>query len=205
MGPTTATNDAPVFDIDGSTRLNSSNYVAQLYAGPSLGALRPVGPPSPFRNGFSAGFFVSMFLTLPNVAPGETAFAQMRVWDITQGASYEEARALGGKFGRSEILQVIAGPASNPTRLIGLSSFSLQAGLPAFTVGIIEFVEHQPDNILVWAVRGESGFRYLVEKSDQSGDSVWRPHVVLTNTIGTVTFTDSASSDSAFYRARILD
>jgi len=59
----------------------------------------------------------------------------------------------------------------------------------------------------VWSLQGEPGFRYLVERLVRSDDSTWRPFVVLTNVTGTVTFTDSANSDSGvvFYRSRILD
>ena len=203
-----ATNEAPVFDLDGITRLNGPTYVAQLYAGPTLETMRPVASPTPFRSGFEAGFFVSQIVTLPNIAPGATAFAQVRVWEIGRGSSYEEARALGGKFGRSEILQVtVGGGAIPPRRLSSLTSFSLRAGLPAFTVGVIEFVERQPGGTLVWSVRGEAGFRYVVEKSVASGNAIWRPFHVLMNTTGTFTFTDSPGSGdvTAFYRARILD
>ena len=35
--------NAPVFDLDGTTLLSGTQYVAQLYAGPSLDSLRPAG------------------------------------------------------------------------------------------------------------------------------------------------------------------
>jgi hypothetical protein len=88
-----------------------------------------------------------------------------------------------------------------------LKSFQLQAGLPEFTVGVIEFVERQAEGVLVWSVHGTAGFRYVVEKSLRSEDQIWRPYMVLTNVTGNVSFTDSAASEAvaAFYRARILD
>jgi hypothetical protein len=204
---TVVSNEAPVFDLDGITPLNGPEFVAQLYAGPSLESLRPIASASPFRTGYYAGYFVSIILTLPNVPPGGAAFAQVRVWEVGKGSSYEEARLLGRKFGRSEILQVTAGGTQSPTRLFGLASFNLQAGLPSFTVGVIEFVERQGDNTLVWSVRGESGFRYVVEKSTSAEGIIWRPFTILTNTLGTASFTDTADSSEGgtFYRARILD
>jgi hypothetical protein len=77
--------------------------------------------------------------------------------------------------------------------------------LPQFTVGQVQFVERQPHNTVVWAVIGQPGFHYLIEKADRT--FVWQPYVVVTNVSGTATFTDSANSGSAvtFYRARILD
>jgi len=170
--------------------------------------MKSAGPPAPFRTGFDAGFFVPQIVTLLNVPPGGTAYAQVRVWEVSRGSSYEEARALGGKFGRSEVLQVAVGGGTIPPHtILGLQSFALQAGLPSFTVGVIEFVERQPDNVLVWSVRGEAGFRYVVEKAVLSDEALWRPFVVLTNITGTVTFTDNANSGTvtALYRARILD
>jgi len=204
----TASNEAPVFDIDGETRLTGEQHVAQLYAGPTLEAIRPAGQPTPFRTGFNAGFFTRQLVTLASVAPGEIAFAQVRVWEAARGTSYEEARATGGRFGRSDILQVqTQQPLMPPATLAALQSFSLRAGLPRFSVGVITLVERQPPNTIVWSLQGEPGFRYVVEKSSRNNVSVWRPYTVVTNLTGTVTFIDTASSGSGvvLYRARILD
>jgi len=198
--------DAPVFDIDTVTRLNGSNYLAQLYGGPSLALIRPVGQPSAFRFGFGAGYFQTRLVTLPTVPPGSNAVLQVRAWDGNKGSSYEEARALGGKFGKSELftLPVGGGPLPPPS-LSGLQSFSLQAGLPGFVTGQISFVARQPGNVVVWAHHGQPGYRYLIEKSAHVNE--WKPFQVITNATSTVTFTDEANSGSAvvFYRSRILD
>jgi hypothetical protein len=198
--------DAPIFDLDGITRLNGGSYLAQLYAGPSTAWLRPVGQPTTFRTGFGAGYVWPKTVTLANVPPGSNFVAQVRAWDGGVASSYEAARALGGRFGKSEILTVTAGGAPLPSSyLLGLHGFSLQAGLPRFTVGEVRFVERQPEDILTWSVTGEPGYCYLVEKAGT--DFIFRPYVVVTNVTGTVTFTDSANSDSAvtFYRTRILE
>jgi hypothetical protein len=192
--------------VDGVTPLSGSNFLAQLYAGPSLEWLRPAGIPRAFRTGFSAGYFYNQNVTLANVPPGSNCVAQIRVWDATKANSYEEARALGGRFGKSDILTVTTGGALlPPAYLVGLRSFNLQAGLPRFTAGTVAFVARLPANINVWSVTGEPGYRYLVEKALH--DFVWHPYVVVTNVIGTVNFTDSANSGSAvtLYRSRILD
>jgi hypothetical protein len=145
-------------------------------------------------------------ITLANVPPGGTAVAQVRAWDATKGSSYEEARALGGRFGKSQILTVSAGgPLFPPPYLIGLQGFSLQAGLPRFTSGTVQFVDRLPQGQILWSVTGELGYRYLVEKSIEH--SIWQPYVVVTNVTGTVTFKDSGNSGAAvvLYRSRILD
>ena len=205
-GPTNL--NAPVFDLDGITLLNGSNFLAQLYAGPSLDKLRPAGPPSPFQEGFNAGYFVPETITLANVMPGSNAVLQVCAWDGGHGTSYEQARASGGKFGKSNILQVPAGGGANPPQTLqGLQSFSLQAGLPYFEVGTIIFIQRLPPNTIVWELQGQPNSIYLIEKSNQSQEAVWQPYMVLTNITGTVTFTNTANSDaiSAWFRARILD
>jgi hypothetical protein len=202
---TTQTNALPVFDVDGTTLLNGSEYVAQLYAGPALASLRPVGQPTPFQSGFYAGYFVPQTLTLGNVAPGSNAVVQVRVWDTAFGSSFEAARAMGGRFGKSSIFQVVAG-GGPPVDLQGLQSFSLQAGLPYLQVASLEFVEKQPPVTLVWALHGQSGNIYTIEK--KGSGAVWKPYTVITNVTGTVNFTDTVDQDPGsliLYRARILD
>ena len=201
-------NEAPVFDLDGVVLLSGDKYAAQLYAGPSLESMRPAGEPSPFWVGFKAGFFVSQIVTLANVMPGQRTFTQVRAWESARGSSYEEARALGGKFGRSDIVELVAGsPLIGPASMQGLKSFRLQAGLPEFSVGVIEVKERDADGTVTWELKGSAGFRYLVEESILNNQLVWRPFVILTNVTGSASFSDSADAASAavFYRARIMD
>src|SRR6185437_2423891 len=158
------TNALPVFDADGTTLLSGSEYVAQLYAGPDLASLRPVGQPTPFQGGYNAGIFVPETLTLGNVAPGSNAVVQVRAWDTAFGPSYEAARAMGGRFGKSQIFQVAAGGGgSSPADLQGLQSFSLEAGLPYLQVATITFLERQPPNTLVWALHGQRSEEHTSE------------------------------------------
>jgi hypothetical protein len=193
--------EMPVFDVDGSTPLNGSNYVTQLYAGLTLAALRPAGDPIA---GFGGGFFASTAVTLPTVPPGSNAVVQVRVWDGHKGASYEEARALGSRFGRSHILNTVAGGGGFPTEyLYDLTSFSLQAGLPQFVAGRINLASLSPDGTATWTLVGEAGFRYVIEKA--STGMIWRPFLVLTNQTGSATFTDPQPASPSFYRARILE
>lgn len=197
---------APVFDVDGVTALSGAAFLAQLYAGPSVGDLRPAGAPTPFMSGLNAGLFTLKTITLPTVAPGSTAFVQVRAWQASAGASYEESRALGGKFGKSEIFQVTTStnPAT-PPNLTGLKSFSLRAGLPEFTVGRIDFQEQLADGSIRWSLWGAAHSLYLVERA--TNGLTWKPWLVLTNLTGTASFEDATASPEGakFYRARILD
>lgn len=199
---------APVFDLDGVTPLSGSQYVAQLYAGPTLAQLRPAAPPTPFRAGFNAGFFQPQLITLASVPVGSNAVVQVMAWDTAFGDSYEQARFTGGKVGKSQILNVTTGGDGAPDgSLLGMSSFSLQAGLPFFQLATIQFLERQPGNLVIWELFGQPGSLYVIEKSDQINEVVWRPYTVVTNVTGTVTFSDQANSGSAvvLYRARILN
>ncbi len=205
-GPTNLV--SPVFDLDGITPLIGSNYLAQLYAGPSLDMLRPAGLPSPFQDALNAGFFVPQVITLANVLPGSNAVLQVCAWDSAFGTSYEQSRATGGKFGKSNLIRVPTGGGLKlPQPMTGLQSFSLQAGLPYFEVGTISFVQLLPPNMIVWALNGQPNSIYLIEKSNRSQDTAWHPYLVLTNITGTVNFTNTTDADAAavMYRARILD
>lgn len=196
--------EAPVFDVDGITRLDGTNYVAQLYAGSVLAALRPAGEPTPFHAGFGAGLFNSTVVFLPTVPPGSNAVVQIRVWDRNQAASYEEARAVGSKFGRSGIMTIVAGGGDYPTDyLTDLQSFSLSAGLPQFVAGRLQLDGLAPDGTATWQLQGEAGYRYVIERANSN--FVWRPLLVLTNVSGIVTFVDPAPAPPGYYRARILD
>jgi hypothetical protein len=123
---------APVFDVDGTTALAGTGFVAQLYAGPDANSLAPIGATLTFRTGAGAGFLNTTgqdtARIIPTVAPGAQAVIQVRAWDASY-ASYEAAAAAGGKAGASANLTVTTGgagqPPSLPANLVGLQSFSL--------------------------------------------------------------------------------
>lgn len=199
----------PIYDVDGTTPLSGTNFLAQLYAGPSLESLVRAGSPTPFRASSSLpGSVVPKTVTVPNVPPFAIAYVQVRAWEAARGGTYEAARALGGKFGRSAIISVQAGggsPPAVPPRLTGMPSFNLEAGLPFFNVGTIELVERRPQHAFVWSVTGEPGFRYSIERSLKRDE--WQPLLILTNTTGTTTFVDPDAPPPGLvlYRARMLD
>ena len=200
---------APIYDVDGFTPLSGSNFVAQLYGGHTADSLRPVGNPSPFFAGFRAGFFVPSTVVLPDIEPGDVSFFQVRAWEIASGASYEQARAFGGRFGRSEIMQLVlpgspAGPPPVPSTLTGLQSFQLQTGVPAFSPGRLEPAGFTDDRAPRWRLRGVAGFRYLIEVQKSSGN--WEKLRTLYLPDGTAEFIDpNQPSEQSWYRARLLD
>ena len=198
--------DAFVFDTDGSTRLKGAHFRAQLYAGPSVEALRPRGLPQPFLDGFNDGRWQFARVDLPFLRAGGQLVTQVRAWDASVAASYEEARALGHRFGRSKILNWTTSDPPAPRDLVpvGLESFALQLGLPDFTVGRIE-AELEPDGKQVtFRLTGAWGFRYLLEQRLAGGH--WKPVKIFENLPGQASFTHPLTEpESALFRARILN
>jgi hypothetical protein len=78
-------------------------------------------------------------------------------------------------------------------------------GLPQFTAGRIDLAGHDTNGAPIWSLAGNAGYLYSIERA--LADLVWRPHLVLTNVTGTVTFTDPTPppDEVVFYRARILE
>jgi len=200
----TTTNNAPIFDVDGVTRLSGSSYAAQLYAGPTPSVVRPVGPIYYFPVGPNAGFIKNISRTIPDVAGGQVAQIQVRAWETAAGASYEEARAAGGKFGFSKLLPTQTGTGTSLNR-VPMQSFSLRAGKPFFITGKLSVGEKLPDGTFQLILTGEAGARYLIEKRFPPNN--WTPFLTVTNATGTVLFTDPAQQQHTvqFYRSRILD
>jgi hypothetical protein len=125
--------DAPVFDIDGTTRLDGGAFLAQLYAGPAGGTLAAIGTPTPFLSGAGAGYFGGGSLAIPGVAAGTTADLQVRAWDASGGSTFADAVNAGVSTGMSDLLTGITtggsgSPPSAPSPLTGLTSFSLTGG-----------------------------------------------------------------------------
>jgi hypothetical protein len=123
--------DAPIFDVNGTTRLAGNAFMAQLWAGPSAASLAPIGAALPFFSQASggAGYIDSSAgptdRTVGTVAPGAIAFVQVRAWSVASGVDWNSA----GIRGQSSTLQITTGgagsPPSLPADLTGLTSFSL--------------------------------------------------------------------------------
>lgn len=197
----TATNNAAIYDVDGVTRLNS-NFVAQIYGGSAPGILRAMGDPIPFQTGLLEGYLKYVNRTVPDVPGGQTAYVQVRAWEAAAGATYEQARAAGGKYGFSAIIPVFT------TRFItrvDMQSFSLRAGQPFFVAGILGIGDSPLGEPPRFTLSGEIGVRYLVEKRQMPNS--WVPFLIVTNATGTVIFSDPSQTNAPMqlYRARILD
>lgn len=193
-----------VYDVDGLAKLTGTNFLFEAYVGLTLADLRASGMRGSIR---LPGRIVSSGAPpIPNVPSGVSAVMQIRVWDSNYGNSYEEARARGGKYGKSALATVMTGGGAALAGLpTGISSFQLQVGLPAYTSAVISFSNQQPDGTLVWNLTGAAGCNYLVEMCGTDG--IWRPYQVFYDSTGIVQFTttNSGVSGLVLYRARILD
>ena len=189
-----------ICDLDGVTPLPPSGYSAQVYAGDSPEGLRPIGAVMPLWSGLLPLHFYGG-LVVPNVPAGVTVYVQVRAWESARGLCYEEARAVGGKFGFSP---VASGPAL-ASQLVPIADFHLQGGLPFFYNGRLAVGDRLEDGTQQFVLQGAAGFRYLIEK--EAAPNVWSPFLVVTNSTGTVTFVDSRQSQNSvgLYRARLLD
>lgn len=109
----------PVFDVDGTTRLDSS-FLGQIYAGADAQSLVAVGSavqfgtvggtPNAAANGFIIGNTVSA--TSGSLFGGSAGVYQLRAW--TGAATYEAATStLGAKIGSSTVQSVTFGGTPN--------------------------------------------------------------------------------------------
>lgn len=83
----------------GGTPLVGTQFVAQLYCGPSPDDLRPVtNAPARFRAPTTAapGTWSGGTRTVPGYGAGDTLWLQVRVWNHAQFPTYEDAVAGGG-------------------------------------------------------------------------------------------------------------
>lgn len=125
--------NAPIFLGDGTTKASGAGFTAELLAGPNAANLMSVATTG-FLTGAGAGYFQGGVVTIGSVAPGATAFLQVRVYDTASG-SFPWAQANpNGIWGQSSIFSVVTGgagsPPSTPAALTGLTSFSVGLLIP---------------------------------------------------------------------------
>jgi len=124
--------NAPIFNIDGTTRLAGSQFQAILYGGPDANSLQAMGSAVGFATGTGAGYFIGGQRVVTTVAGNTMAFLQVRAWDTLAGATWDAAFASGSGYGMSPILNLTLGQApATPPNMVGLQSFSLVVPEPS--------------------------------------------------------------------------
>ncbi len=109
--------NAPVYESDGVTRLAGSQFTAELLAGPTANNLASIAMTG-FLTGNAAGYFPAGTQSVPNLAPGMTAWVQVNVWNTASGASFAQAQASGlpNTWWSSSVFSVaLGGGVVNPT------------------------------------------------------------------------------------------
>jgi hypothetical protein len=130
--------DAPVYDVDGTTKLDGGAFKAQLYWGTTADSLAAVGPILDFRAGAAAGYITSTTVTLEGVAGGTAGFVAMRAWATAAGASWDAAVASGSGWGTSSAIPItLAAAPTPPPGMVGLASFALVPEPSTIALGLL--------------------------------------------------------------------
>jgi len=123
--------NAPVFMNDGSTKVGTTGFTAELFAGASDTTLASVAT----ANFIAAGYFNGGTATIASVAPGAIASLQVRVWATASGSfAAASAANVANTWGQSAIFHVTTGgggtPPAPPSAMAGMTSFSLNTAVP---------------------------------------------------------------------------
>jgi len=129
--------EAAVYDVNGTTRLQGSAFLAQLYWSSTSftgtgGGSAVSASPAPFLTAAdaSAGFWdagASSSRTV-GVPAGGTVFVQVRAWNASAGATWEAASVNPtGRVGASNVLALSIPNPGAPPGLTGLQRFNLVA------------------------------------------------------------------------------
>ncbi len=158
--------DAPITNAAGQRIVGPSSYVADLFWSTDTNAR---------MDSLRAAGFNTQFSTYPGYFLGGgkdlgvgivLVLCQVRVWDTSYGATYQEARDRGGEFGFSNLITILPDyPPGPETVLNGLEGFQLQR-LPqlASTLSTTNTI------VLSWPVEGTA---YLVQQNPDLSPNNW--------------------------------
>jgi hypothetical protein len=129
--------DAPIRDSAGNLA-SGAGFQAQLYAravgGPNFEA---VGAAANFLTGTGAGYFLPGTRTYAGVAAGASAEIQVRAWQVSSGATWENATVRGNSAPITIPTGGNGSPPAPPALLTGLASFQIVPEPSTIALGII--------------------------------------------------------------------
>jgi hypothetical protein len=201
-----------VFQADGVTELPAgAGFVASLSVGSESNSLVPVAGNALF---IIPGRFLGGILVVPGLTAGQTVHAQVRVWDSTVSAGYEEAVALGARHGASPVFDVtVGGSIVPPGSLTNMPSFSLEPGGVAAAKRRVVRLSGIPTNLrnvsrarasTTFVLSGAAGVMYAIETSADL--ETWTVLDYVINNSGAVVVSDTPSGETRrFYRARAIN
>lgn len=195
--------DAPVFDAQG-VPLAGTNYLAELYGGPSPDALIPAIDeverkrlPVPFR--IQGYFGTTRGLIIISVPGRGWAWLQVRAWDARLGATYEEAVARGlGGYGESPLFYArgnTPGHLDAPEPVIGLRSFRLRPVTPAV---LVRNLRREGNRVVIELNPGFK--RYQLQQTSALG----QPWQNVGEPTSATSVTNSISGNAQFFRVVAL-
>lgn len=137
-------------DFVGGVKLTGTNYVTALYWGRTADALntfavRAIGDETldrataPFRavdpSTSAAGTFGGGIRYFTGAVTGDQLFLQVRVWDITKGATFEAVRALNDfqSWGESAVFNYTVAASTDATglKMVNMRAFALNVPEPS--------------------------------------------------------------------------
>ena len=186
------TADRFVRNVDGTTPLVGTNYVAQLYYGSNAGSLKPVtSNPCRFRNIRStdqlAGTWSGAPRTVPGFNGGDVVTLQIVAWNSAGGATYENA----GVKGASAIFTYRIQPPGDMSTGYYIENFRGFA------------LTNSPERTLAIQENGDQvDLLYSGTHTIQGASSLSGPWVTLTTSSGPYTDPASGTNRQRFYRMR---
>lgn len=127
---TGGTLNAPVYESDGVTKLAGSQFMAELFAGPSPANLMSIATTG-FLTGNGAGYFNGGAATVNGMSSGVTAWVQVDVWNTASGTTFSQAKfsQLPNAWWQSSVFSVTLGGGNvnpnPPAALTGLGTSSV--------------------------------------------------------------------------------
>ena len=128
--------NAPVYESDGITPLFGSQFMAELFAGPSTNSLQAITS-TPFMQLSAAGYFYGGTPSISTVPPRNPAWIQVDVWNTAFGRTFDQAQASGAAnaWWQSSVFSVVTGGgAVNPANAAPLIALGTS---PVFLNGLI--------------------------------------------------------------------
>jgi hypothetical protein len=203
-----------VYDVGGSNLVAAGgSLVVGLWIGADADTLQLSGALAQFNAPIAPGRFNGGTRTIAGTSAGQTVSGQVRVWDSADGATYEEAVAVGGKNGASPVFQIsLGGGLQPPGMLWKMPSFALV--LPGISASPLAAPAPQPASVrLTSLVHSENGWTLTLQGSasatcaiEASTDLIhWTTIAYVLNERGIIDYTDTDTGVPArFYRVKVV-
>jgi len=125
----------PVFDVNGTTALSGSGFMAQIYwSATPTGTFVAGGTAQAFLTGAAAGFVSPSFggaasdsVTLAGTSPGGSVSVQVRAWKVSTGATWDVATTRGSSASFTVAMGGGGPPPLPNSDLSGMPGFKLTA------------------------------------------------------------------------------